>query len=225
MVRAHVVVEGRTEESFVRDVLAPGLWPHKVILDAILVGPSGHKGGNTSYARLKRDVLNVLKQDERVFCTTMLDFYGLGKGYPGPPLPPDRPARERAASIERAMKDDIAAEVPHLRPDVRFLPYLQLHEYEALLFSDPEAFAAGVGQPHLGRRLAEIRADFETPEDINDDPNTAPSKRVLATLPSYRKVVDGTLAAQMVGIAKMRQACPHFREWLGQLEGLAETQS
>lgn len=112
------------------------------------------------------------------------------------------------------------AERPDLRPDVRFLPYLQLHEFEGLLFSDPVAFASGIGEPRLASRLERIRNPFETPEDINDDPTTAPSKQVISVCPSYRKVLDGTRAARAVGIARMRQECPHFRNWLEQLEAL-----
>ncbi len=119
-----------------------------------------------------------------------------------------------------SFKADIVAAMPGPRPDLRFLPYLQLHEYEGLLFSDPAAFAAGIRQQHLAARFQAIRAAFPTPEDINDDPNTAPSKRVLGEYPSYRKVLDGTLAARAVGIERMRQECPHFRAWVEQLEAL-----
>jgi hypothetical protein len=125
--------------------------------------------------------------------------------------------------IEQAVKADIVAEVPDLRADVRFLPYLQLHEYEGLLFSDPAAFASGIGLHHLATQFQAIRSAFPTPEDINDDPNTAPSKRALGAHPSYQKVLDGTLAAQAVGITRMRQECPHFRAWVEQLEALGPT--
>ena len=150
----------------------------------------------------------------------MFDLYGLGEGFPGTPLPANLQNIDKVIRIEQAIKADIVAEIPELRPDVRFLPYLQLHEYEGLLFSDPAAFAAGIGQQNLRRRLEQVRASFSTPEDINDDPNTAPSKRVLAEYPAYRKVLDGTLAARSVGIARMRQECPHFRAWIESLEAL-----
>jgi len=104
------------------------------------------------------------------------------------------------------------------RPDIRFLPYLQLHEFEGLLFSDPTAFAAGIGQRQLAEQFERVRREFATPEDINDDAITAPSKRVLRAYPSYRKVLHGTQAARAVGIEKMRQECPHFRGWVDQLE-------
>jgi hypothetical protein len=220
MTRVHVVVEGQTEESFVKDVLAPVLWPRQVYVTPIIVGAPGHKGGNTNYARVKKDVVVLLRQDATAYCTTMLDLYGLGNGFPGMPLPPDIPNLDKVTRIEQAVKADIVAQVPDRQSDVRFLPYLQLHEYEGLLFSDPAAFASGIGQPLLANRFNNVRQAFATPEDINDDPNTAPSKRVFSVYPAYRKVVDGTLAARAVGIQAMRHECPHFRAWIETLEAL-----
>jgi len=144
MTRVYVVVEGPTEESFVRDVLAPVLWSRQVYLTPILLGSPGHPGGNTKYSRVKKDVMVLLKQDQTAYCSTMLDLYRLGRGFPGMPLSPNLPGLDKVIRIEQAVKADIVAHGPDLRPEVRFLPYLQLHEYEGLLFSDPEAFASGI---------------------------------------------------------------------------------
>lgn len=220
MTRVHVVVEGATEETFINDVLAPALWSHQVYLNPIILGAPGHKGGRVNYARVKKDVVTLLKQDSAAYCTTMLDVYGLGNGFPGMPLPPNLSNLNKVTHIEQAIKGDIVAEIPDRRPDLRLLPYLQLHEYEGLLFSDPGAFASGIGQPHLAGQLNNIRQAFATPEDINDDANTAPSKRVFGVYPAYRKVVDGTLAAKAVGIQNMRQQCPHFNGWVAALAAL-----
>ena len=220
MTRVSVIVEGPTERSFVQGILAPILWARATYLTPTILGVPGHKGGRTNYSRLKKDVLRQLKEDRTAYCSTMLDFYGLGKGFPGTPLPPNLSNVDKVIHLERAMKEDIIAEVPDLRPDVRFLPYLQLHEYEGLLFSDPEAFANGISQSHLTPQFQAIRQSFPTPEDIDDSPDTAPSKRVLGLCPSYNKVLDGTRAASAVGIEAMRHECPHFRDWvesLGQL--------
>jgi hypothetical protein len=219
--RVHVVVEGQTEESFINEVLAPVLWPHKVYLTPRLLGSPGHKGGNINYPRVRKDVVVQLRQDSTAYCSTMFDLYGLGPGFPGTPPPGNLSNLEKVTHIEEAIKADLVAQVPELRPDARFLPYLQLHEYEGLLFSDPAAFALGIGQRHLAEQFEKVRAGFATPEDINDDPDTAPSRRVLRIYPLYRKVLDGTLAARVVGVAKIQQECPHFREWVGKLEALA----
>lgn len=222
MTRVHVIVEGTTEASFVGNVLAPTLWVHAVYLNPIILGVPGHKGGRTNYARVRKDVLKQLKQDRTSLCTTMLDLYGLGEGFPGMPTPAGLDNLARVRHIEKAVKADIVAEIPDARPDVRFLPYLQLHEYEALLFSDPVAFAGGIYQPHLSAAFQEIRNAFPTPEDIDDHPESAPSKRVIAAYPPYGKAkpLQGVLAALQVGIESMTRECPHFREWFDQLMAL-----
>ena len=220
MNRVYVIVEGPAEESFVNRVLAPVFWGRQIDLIPIIIGSPGHKGGNPKYARLKKDVLKQLKQDRTGYCSTFLDFYGLGRDFPGLPLSGNLQNIDKVLRIEEAVKADIATEAPDLRADIRFLPYLQLHEYEGLLFSDPAAFANGISQSRLTPQFQTIRNSFASPEDINDNPNTAPSKRVLGIYPGYRKVVDGTLAAQAVGIERMRQQCPHFRRWIEQLEAL-----
>ena len=220
MTRVYVVVVGQTEESFINDVLRPAFWPRQVFLYPILVGSPGHRGGNTNYARVKKDIGVLLRQDPTAYCTTMLDFYGLGKGFPGMPLPPNLANLEKVSRIERAVMDDFVTTVSELHPDTRFLPYLQLHEYEALLFSDPSAFANAISMPTLVQGFERVRREFKTPEDINDDAYTAPSKRVLGLYPSYRKPLDGTHAAKVVGIETMKRECPHFRDWVERLEGL-----
>ena len=83
MVRVKIVVEGQSEEAFVNDVLAPTFWPQQVYLFPILLGVPGQTGGRPSYARLKKDLLLHLKQDQSAYCSMMLDYYGLGLGYPG----------------------------------------------------------------------------------------------------------------------------------------------
>lgn len=222
MSRIYVVVEGQTEESFVDKILAPALSLCRVYAIPLILGSPGHKGGNPKYARVKKDILKQLKQDPSAYCSTMLDLYGLGDDFPGVPIPANLRSVEKVLHIEQAVKADIVAQVPDLRPDIRFLPYIQLHEYEGLLFSDPAAFASGIAQPDLTRQFQTIRNEFPTPEDINDHPNTAPSKRVLTVYPGYRKVLDGTLAAQAIGIQKMREECAHFHRWVGQLEALGD---
>ena len=222
MTRLYVVVEGQTEESFVRNVLAEVLWGSNVHPTPILLGTPGHKGGRTSYARVKRDVVVLLKQDRGAYCSTMVDLYGLGAGFPGHPPPDHLSNIDKVRHVEQAVKQDICGDLPDdLRPDLRFIPYLQLHEYEAILFSDPEAFATGINHPHLRLQFQRIRDEFDSPEDINNDPETAPSKRVIAACPTYKKVIEGTQAAAAVGIPTMREQCHHFREWIESLEALA----
>lgn len=217
MARVNIVCEGPTESRFISDVLAPYFWSRGIYLTPMLLGVPGHKGGRVNYTRVKKDILLQLKQDNNVYCSTIFDLYGLETGFPGTVPPNGLLAAQKAVHIENAVLQDIVSIAPELRADVRLIPYLQVHEYEGLLFSDTTAFANALGQANLTTQLAQIRNHFETPEDINDGPNTAPSKRVASLYRQYNKVIEGTLAAQRIGVNRMLAECPHFRSWIDRM--------
>jgi hypothetical protein len=101
----------------------------------------------------------------------------------------------------------------------RFVPYVQLHEFEALLFSDPQSFS--IAFPGIGAEVAKlqaIRSAFDTPEHIDEREHFAPSKQILKILPQYDKPVYGPLIAKQIGLARLRKECPHFDAWLARLE-------
>jgi hypothetical protein len=137
--RVYVIVEGPTEEAFVSGPLAEALWSHQVYVTPRSLA------GRTKYDRVRRDIVTQLKQDRSAYCTTMIDYYGLGRGYPGTPAPAHFTNIQKVELIEHSVKEDICAQIPDYRPDVRLIPYLSLHEYEGLLFSDPDAFAEALG--------------------------------------------------------------------------------
>jgi hypothetical protein len=221
MARVIIVCEGPTESRFISDVLAPYFWPREIYLTPMLLGVPGHKGGRVNYTRVQKDILLQLKQDTKVYCSTMFDLYGLETGFPGTVPPTAFLAAQKAVHIENAVLQDIISIAPELRAEMRLIPYLQVHEYEGLLFSDTTAFANALGQANLATQLAQIRNLFETPEDINDDPNESPSKRVAGLYRQYNKVIEGTLAAQRIGVDRMLAECPHFRNWIDRLAALA----
>ncbi len=101
------------------------------------------------------------------------------------------------------------------------LPYVQRHEFEGLLFSDVRAFSAtGIATSRVIRSLARIRSSFETPEDINDKWDTAPSRRIEKIIPQYSKLVHGPRVAEDIGLGRIRENCPRFHNWLLGLESL-----
>ena len=102
-------------------------------------------------------------------------------------------------------------------PD-RFIPYVMMHEFEAMLFSDCEGFGRGIGRVDLVQPLQTIRDQFAHPEEIDDSPHTAPSKRIEHLMPNYQKPLMGNLAALEIGIHAIYRECPHFEEWLERLE-------
>lgn len=218
MMRVHVICEGQTEEMFVNELLLPFFFPRGIQLVPALVGKPGHKGGNFKFERLLADVRNRLLGDRTAYCTTFFDYYGLPQTFPG------KEAQAAHADIQdkaAAVQDAMVAELTRLigqDPMRRFIPFVQMYEFEALLFSDPQAFANGVDRGALSAPLGAISAQFNSPEHINNSPATAPSKRIEALMPDYQKPLMGTLAALEVGLEVMRARCALFNGWLTHLE-------
>ena len=142
--------------------------------------------------------------------TTMIDFYGLPRNFPGrESVPPLASAFDRAAHLEAEFSKDIATRLVGLPVTQRFIPYIQLHEFEALLFSEPAAFVDMFpDKPRAIKQLKAIRAQFASPEDIDDGQISAPSKRILNILPDYQKPVAGLLIATGIGLEKIRSEWP-----------------
>ncbi|GJA33292.1 DUF4276 family protein [Aeromonas caviae] len=212
MSRVLVFVEGQTEETFVRDLLVPYFSRLGIYLTPILAQTSpGHKGGIVSYGKVKHQLTRLCRQDQGAYVTTMMDYYGLPNDFPGlDGHVPD--AHEQVARLELALQQDIDAP--------NFIPNLMLHEFEALLFSAPEKFAEWLDDQALLAPMAAIRGAFATPEHINNSPQTAPSKRILALVPHYKKTVDGPLIAEDIGLDTIRAQCPHFNNWIERLLAL-----
>lgn len=177
-----------------------------------------------NYARVKKDVIHLLRTDPRSHCSTLIDYYGLGDGFPGDASRAKGTFRQHVAGIERAMLDDVAEALGgDLRVRERFVPFIVLHEFEALLLSDPKALATSIGEPRLEPRFQIIVDAAGAPEDIDDSPATAPSKRILGIFRRYRKALDGPRAVEAIGIPTIARACPHFAEWLERLQALASS--
>ncbi|QAT88992.1 hypothetical protein EJ065_7470 [Corallococcus coralloides] len=219
MKRVLILVEGQTEETFVREVLAPhllrlglALIPRLVVTKYVKEGGS-FKGGVPQYALVQGDLRRLLGDTGASCVTSMLDYYGLPKDFPGLATRPLGNCYARVEHVERAFAEDIGHR--------RFLPHLVLHEFEALLFTDPGQCSISFSTEEI-TKLQSIRASVQPPEEINEHPDTAPSKRVLAVSPGYQKTLHGPLAVMSIGLPAIRAACPHFAQWLSKLEALAK---
>ena len=219
MVRIHVLVEGQTEETFANNVLLPHLMQRQVYLYPRQVGKPGHRGGIGEYQRARQDILNTLKQDVDAFCTTMFDYYGMPGTWPEREVAKQKPFVEKPVTIEKAILADVVSALGQSFDSCRFIPYVQMHEFEALLFSNPKLLAEGLELPD-DSEVQHIRSQFQSPEEINDSKETAPSKRILRLNTGYSKVTDGVLISQKIGLAVMRSQCDHFNEWIRKLEAL-----
>ncbi len=222
MVRVHVLVEGQTEETFVKSVLQPHFNRHEIYLFPRLMGKPGHRGGTGEYPRARRDILATLKQEPASFCTTLFDYYGMPHSWPDREAARQKPSAEKPVAIEKAIMADVIDELGQGFNCARFIPYVQMHEFEALLFSDPKLLADGLELPDDAATQS-IRDQFGSPEEINDSQQTAPSKRIMGLNAGYSKALDGIRISQNIGLNAMRAQCPHFNEWIGKLEALAHS--
>ena len=226
MSRLLIHVEGETEEAFVNEVLASHLYGCGYTkVSARLVGNArqrDRRGGIRAWSTVRRDILHHLKEDAGCLSTTMVDFYALpqtgGMAWPGRSAAAQLNFAEKADAVESALLADICNAMGDDFEQSRFVPYVMMHEFEGLLFSDTTRFGLGIGRPDLSPKFQAIRDQFSTPEEINDSPFTAPSKRIIDLVPGYEKPLMGTLAVLEIGLDAIRQECPFFRSWIERLE-------
>ena len=205
MIRLAISVEGPTEEEFVKQFLADHLRERGVEPTPILLGRARGRsaGGNVSVERLVSEMTHLRHFDA---VTSLVDFYGF---------------RHKGDKTVDELEEYLRQKLSHLWHPKRVLPYVQRHEFEGLLFSDVSVFADLVDAPDGSvEALQNIRSQFQTPEDINDNKDTAPSKRIKKIIPRYDKRVNAPLLAVEIGLDKIRTECPRFNDWVTSLESL-----
>jgi len=216
-----VLVEGQTEERFVTECLGPHLLVRQLALVPTIVktkrvvGGSSFKGGVTSYRQVQRDLGFLLHDSGASVITTLLDYYALPSDFPGMADRPAASAAQRVAHVEAAWAATVG--------DRRFVPNLALHEFEAWVYADPSRLEPWMfdDDPTVIAAIAAVTASHPTPEDIDEGPLTAPSKRLRRAFTAYQKPLHGSLAVSMIGLERVRAVCPHFASWLDRLEAFA----
>lgn len=226
----YIIVEGRTEQTFVRDVLAPRMAHKKIWLTPVLIGKPGHKGGAVRFDRAANDIGNFLRQRNDTYVSTMFDYFGIDPKWPGKTDVIRRirngaalTANQKAEILESATQDEIVKTFSGCDPENRFIPYIEMHEFEALLFSHPDILAEQTGINVS--QIREILEAYGDPEEIDDDPAKAPSKRLVSLKSGYRKVAMGKAVSEAIGIQTIRKKCLHFDRWLAKLENLKKSAS
>lgn len=219
MTRLLMLVEGQSEEIFVKHTLTPHLAQHGVYVQSPIVlwtkrlpGGGGFRGGVSNWNQIRRDLL-PLTRDGDAWVTTLLDFYGLPEDFPGLP---EALGAGNAQEKVIALQERFLAEINHQR----FIPFLALHEFEAWLFSAPDAIEAHFGKAHLAEKLQSAVQEAGAPELINHGPTTHPKARLKTLVGAYKETSDGPTLLEKIGIAAVRAACPHFDSWLQRLEAL-----
>lgn len=225
MTEVAALVEGRTEHDFVNRLLRPHLGARNVHVWAVLPGREYPHGGPPRWEAARRDIVGILKSRRGVVCTTMFDFYGLPRDWPGRDQAVGLPLNEKGAFVERALLADVREFASKdFRPEW-FIPYVQVHEFEALLFADVAILAQVLvadpaRQVGLEKGLRAILHESGEPEAINDNWDTCPSRRIAGLADEYEKRVHGLAATSRIGLDVIRRACPHFGQWLDRLESL-----
>ena len=216
-----VLVEGATEQRFIKELLAPHMAVRNVFLTPIILDKTGEKGGDVKFARARNDIGKHLKQRHDTYVTLMVDYYGINGDWPGYTESRKEALHTRKAEIMNQATAEILAKLfPEYSPERRFIPYISMHEIEALYFSAPAALATKLGVSLAS--IDEILSECGEPENVNDNIQTAPSKRLEKLSDRFKKTSTGLAIAREIGISCMREACPIFNTWLNQLESLSK---
>lgn len=223
----HVLCEGQTEQGFVEEVLRPYLQDRGITgVKSILITTNKKKnarGGMLTYKDAERDInlLRLTKQDNEYEChlfTTMFDLYALPDDFPGfSEASTIYDSYVRVKVLEKSFSEATS--------EKRFVPYIQLHEFEALLFCGISHLSKLY--PGCEKRCEQLTKDLQkvgNPELIDNGPTTAPSKRIIKAIEgekrthyNYNKPATGKAITKEIGIDELRAKCPHFNEWIEKL--------
>lgn len=222
--RINILVEGESEETFVKQLLIDHLshlglyvYVQQVITSRDKRTGITYKGGVPNFAKVRNHLLTWTKQDHQkdVRFSSMFDFFRLPSDFPGYDLAKSVVGKhEQVKLLEGEFQKDLG--------DDRFIPYIQLHEFESLILSEPSKFSHFFLEKETSiKALENAVAKFESPELINDE--LPPSKLIEKYFSNYSKVkpAAANTIAEAIGLEKMRQSCAHFADWLASLESLA----
>jgi len=217
MKRVIIICEGETEREFCKNILAPYFAKKEIFIQSPLIKRS--MGGIVKWNTLKKEIHTYLQEGD-VHVTMLIDYYGLYNKYAFPSWEDGEKIidkNKRMDFLEAAMKQDILDAFQH-----RFLPYLQLHEFEGLLFNDIQVFYEQVPKNELVGKteLMKTFQDYDNPEMINNNKHTSPSHRLMGIIEGYNKTLYGHYFAEAIGLDKIRSKSPRFNNWLNTIAEL-----
>ncbi len=216
------IVEGETEQTFVHDQLAAHLGLFGIAIWAVLPGKSRNRGGIKKWESAKNDILRTLKEGR--YCTTMFDFYAMPADWPGRQNAAALPWEQRGVHVEQELLKAIATEIGQSFNPAQLIPYVQLHEFEALMFAgtkelaDLSAAMCGLPVNYLMKQFDNIITASGHPEAIDDGYETCPSRRIMSLVRGYRKRVHSPIVSKRIGLPVLRAKCAHFGNWIQKLE-------
>jgi hypothetical protein len=219
IVQVRVLVEGQTEQLFIKNLLSPyftDFTEQKIILTPTL---GGNQGGDVRFSRYERDIGLHLRQCTDTYVTLMVDYYGIRKDWPGLEEAKRQTTHSKKAEVvNRETAKEVQKRFPEQNSEIRFIPYVSMHEIEALYFSNPANNEKKMNVPQ--KEVESIVRECGEPEAINDNVQTAPSKRLQNLSLNFKKITTGIDIAKAVGIERMREQCPLFNEWIERMENL-----
>lgn len=218
MKRIIIICEGQTEQVFCDRTLGPYFIAKEYHIQAPTIKHT--RGGIVKWQILKKQIETHLETDRSAFVTTLIDYYGLYQKHDFPNWEIAERIEEknqRMNVLEIAMKNDIIDSFRN-----RFVPYLQLHEFEGLLFNEVDIFHQQIPKTDLigVPELLQIFQEYNNPEMINNNKHTSPSHRLQRIIAGYNKVVYADILAEAIGLHRIKQKCPRFSNWIGVLENL-----
>jgi hypothetical protein len=222
-IRLYLTVEGETELKFAKETLAPHLAQFEVEVRPRMVFTNrklGKRGGALYFQRFKRDTTHLMRDDahREARFSTLMDLYALPADYPGW-IAAEKKSKpiDRVLELEKALGGELA--------DSRFIPYLQLHEFETFLYCDLNQILVRIDDSEKPIARLQQEVAHLNPEEINEGEATAPSRRLIKHVPRYEhmKVRVGAPAAGAIGLPVLREKCPHFGQWLARLERLPQS--
>ena len=217
MKRLVVIAEGDAEKGFVYDILRPYFYSIGFMNDIQCFKIKNSHGGLSKYSDVKRDIINTIYEND-VIVSTMFDYYRLPSSFPN-----TKDALTinthlgQVEYLEEKMRQDIEQTQGELFKNL--IPYIQLHEFEALVFSSIRGVDELFESSEFNREsFVQLLSDFPNPEDINNKPDTAPSVQIKKIIPGYNKYTDGIPILQRHGMDTLLEKCPHFRDWVTRLK-------
>ncbi len=214
MKRLIIICEGPTELAFCNDVLHGHLLTKDIALEAPTIKHSN--GGIVAWDTLKKQIVRHLNEGNSIV-SLFVDYYRIRDSYHFPGWMESKSINniyDRMHFLFEQMSLDIDE---NLRS--RFIPYIQLHEFEGLLFSNIAVFQNNFTKQELDfQQLEDAINSVKTPEEINNGPATAPSERLKKAIKGYDKVVYGACLASDIGLNTIRGKCILFNEWVMKLE-------
>ncbi len=197
----------------------PYLSKKNIFIQGTIAKKSGQRGGDIKFARIKNEIKAFLLQQSNIYVTTFIDLYGV-KEWPGKDVSNNLNPKQKADHINKLTHDKVNEFLPKINSQKRFIPYIAIHEFEAMLFSDANILADALKKEPA--QIEKVLSQCGSPEAINNSPETAPSKRLNAWTNGgkFGKTSMGIDIARKIGINKIRAKCPVFNEWLKTLEQL-----